>query len=107
MKIEKRGKYPGVKVHLDPDECQAFIQFGEDVQKISPSDPLASVALKPSKPTYFSVSAQIGKKMGKILVEEPDFLKERTPEQIKESLLADKAKIEKQLAAGGAWKNVE
>lgn len=112
MKIEKRGKYPGVKVHLDPEECEAFMAFAEDLKTIQQSSSLGDVPTSVVIPTFeqvsfFSISAKIGKQMNKLIKDEPDFLKERTPEQIKESLLADQAKIVKQLAAGGGWKQVD
>lgn len=106
MKIERRGKYPGVKVHLDPEECEAFIKFADD--KLTADHPISDAP--PAKPTYFSVSLKIGKKMKKIMADAPDFLSDRTPEQVKESLLKDHAKIQEQLKAMDEkkdWKTVQ
>jgi hypothetical protein len=107
MKIEKRGKYPGVKVHLDPEECEAFLQFAEDVAKSALPVPTNTLLVQD---TFFSVSLKIGKKMLKLRDEAPNFLKERTPLEIEQALLKDKQKIEQQLQAGianGAWKQVD
>jgi hypothetical protein len=103
MKIEKRGKYPGVKVHLEPEECEAFLGLAKDVE-------LGMGLLQPTTPSYFTVALKIGKKMKKIAADDPTFLTERTPEQIEAALLKDKQKIEQQLQAGianGAWKQVD
>lgn len=102
MKIEKRGKYPGVKVHLDPEECEAFIGLAKDAAQVE--------ILKTPVKTYLTISLKIGKKLMGIAKDEPDFLIERTPEQVKESLLKDQAKIVEQLKAmdtGKDWKKVE
>lgn len=99
MKIEKRGKYPGVKVHLEPDEVGAFIKLAEDFLKIGRK-------LHKETVDYFTISVRIGKKILKVQSTEPDLLTERTPEQVKAALLRDKAKIEAQLNAGEGWKDV-
>lgn len=103
MKIEKRGKYPGVKVHLDPDECEAFSSLASYAEKTE--------ILKGTKPlSYLNVAIKIGHKLLKIAKEDPSFIEERTPEQVKESLMKDKKKIEEQLNAMGTgkdWKKVE
>lgn len=112
MKIEKRGKYPGVKVHLDPAECEKLMEFAKDIQVAFLTGNTSSNKLEVELPaldqtSFFSISYKIGKQMNKLISKDPDFLKERTPEQVKESLLKDKEKIEKQLAAGAGWKQVE
>lgn len=102
IKIEKRGKYPGVKVHLEPDECEAFINLAKDAEKVE--------LIKSPVKSYLTVAIKIGKKMLSVAAEQPDFLIERTPEQVKESLLKDQAKIEEQLKAMGMgkdWKKVQ
>ena len=109
MKIEKRGKYPGVKVHLEPEECEAFIALAENASQAGML-PVGGMPLSKPDPTYFTVALKIGKKMKKIAADDPDFLTERTPEQIEAALLKDKQKIELQLQAGianGAWKQVD
>jgi hypothetical protein len=105
MKIEKRGKSPGVKVHLDPEECEAFIELVKDTEMSQAHGQHLVI-----KDTYFTVALKIGKKLKKIAEDEPDFLSERTPEQIKASMLKDLEKINAQLKAGiddGSWKHVE
>ena len=103
MKIEKRGKYPGVKVHLEPDEVLPFKQLAEDAAK-------AGKSYAGTPMNYFVIALKMGRKILAVEKECPDLLDKRTPEQIRESLLKDQAKIAKQLAAGiesGAWMKVE
>ena len=86
MKAESRGKYPGLKLHLDDNECKAllagdFPKFKEKVTKIIQSE----------------------------LAEKPAMLEARTTAQVVQSLEKDQAKIVQQLAAikgGKNWKKV-
>ena len=91
MKIEARGKYPGIKVHLDETEVQAVLNTVQQTAKNS----------------ALSFVNKLGQKILTLLADEPSLLKPRTPEQIKQSieeelekLSAKKAKIE----AGLDWK---
>ena len=81
MKIEKRGKYAGVKVHLEPDEVEVFLRLDADVAK----SPTLKQAIE-KEITYFSLSAKLGKKIKHLLIEEPDLLQPRTEEEIKAEL---------------------
>jgi hypothetical protein len=77
VKIEKRGKYPGVKVHLDRDEVRVFLgQMGG----------------------YPDLVAKLRREIEKELKEHPDLLEERTPEQIKEELQLELRKAQEKLA---------
>ena len=98
MKIEKRGKYPGVKIHLEPDEVAVLTKLATDFKAIG--KPLSDVL------DYFTLSVKMGKKILKQVTADPSMLIERTPAQVTEALLRDKAKIEAQLAAGEGWKDV-
>jgi len=70
MKIEKRGKYPGVKVHLEPEEVKAFMESATyDKSDYNP---------------MMVLSRKLGKKLNALVKEEPDTLTERTPEQVAE-----------------------
>lgn len=98
MKIEARGKYAGVKVHLDGDEAEVFLDFikakgeGEKIQKR-----IEKFAFK------------LGGKIEALLEEKPYLLKDRTEEQIEAALTSDAEKIEAQLKVlkkGGDWKKV-
>lgn len=95
MKIEARGKYAGVKVHLDGDEAAMFLDFTKGETK---------------KADVIEFASKLGKKIHKLVGEHPNLLKERTEEEIKASLLSDKEKIENQLHAmssGEDWKKVK
>lgn len=98
-KSDRRGKYPGCKIHMDDKDCQEFLDWytkykvGEEVE-----------------PEAVGFAKRIAKSIKVILTEHPDLLKERTPEQVEESLLRDKKKIEEQLAvkaSGKDWKAVK
>lgn len=102
MKIEARGKYPGVKVHLDGEEAQMFLDFIGNQTAIKVTEK--------ANPTVAQFATKLGKKVQKLIGEFPNLLSERTPEQIKESLNGDLEKIHDQLAAmssGKDWKKVK
>lgn len=111
MKIEKRGKYPGVKVHLEPDECQAFIAFAKDAEvALNKSNSIEHFTGHSGPPTYFSISQKIGSKLAKLMVDEPNLLIERTEDEILASMEKDLAKINQQKAAIAMkkdWKQVQ
>ena len=98
MKIEPRGKYAGVKVHLDGEEAGMFLKWAESAHPFTQPDAIIKFASK------------LGNKVQKLIKEVPNLLEDRTEEQIKEALTGDAAKIEKQLAAlekGKDWKKVD
>lgn len=97
MKIEARGKYAGVKVHLDGEEAKEFLQWVE--HKVEKTDT-----------PVIKFAAKLGGKIAKLMKEVPNLLEDRTEEQIQEALTSDAEKIEKQLAAikkGKDWKKVD
>lgn len=103
-KLEKRGKYAGVKVHLDGPECQALLDWykGWKNQK--------TMSIVDSSGFPFEFTRPIAKAIKNLLAENPDLLKDRTEAQIAEALAKDKAKIEKQQLAIKSkkdWKEVE
>ena len=97
LKAEPRGKYAGTKLHLD----------GPDSQEILDWYKLYKSGNAKGSPIPEAFAKATAKAIRDLLVENPDMLKDRTPEEIKASLLKDKAKIEKQLQAGKDWKKVE
>jgi len=103
MKIERRGKYPGVKVHLEPEEIAPFLALADDIEAAG----LHSGKKSTDTPDYITISIKIGKRIRKEMDTHPDLLKERTPAQVKEALLKDQAKITAQLKAGKDWKHVD
>ena len=100
MKIEIRPKHEGVKLHLDGKETQELL----DWYKLYKSGNAGSTV---SGAVPLKFTKQVAKAIKQLLAEHPDMLTERTPEQVKAALLKDKVKIEKQLKAGAAWKEVE
>ena len=96
MSIFPRGKYAGVKIHLDGEETAEILQYFETAKGIPVSLPHKHVI-------------RLGKKIKALMFEVPDLLKERTEEQVKKALLKDQAKIVEQLEAlqqGEDWKHV-
>lgn len=92
MQIERRGKYPGVKVHLDEDECK-------QLAALATSEPLTGN--KTSK-----VVMKLAGKIAAQLKEDKTTLQARTEEEIITELQTERDKaIEKlsKLAAGKAW----
>lgn len=93
MKVEPRGKYPGVKIHLDAEETTLLM----DVFECLDTDPT-------------TIPRQILKKIKCLMEEEPNLLTSRTPEQIAAALKKEEvAAREKQkvLAAGQDWTKVK
>lgn len=124
MKIETRGKYPGVKIHLDPDECQKLESGVLDLKSLP--DPEKAVAdgwvawhkwldhADSGAIVELLTTARLGMKMGKMVKElqeeNPDLLTERTPEQIAAILAKESEKARLQLEAlkkGANWKKIE
>lgn len=92
MKVEPRGKYAGVKLHLDENEVKALLDAHKSGKLTVPV--VADMAQ--------SVSAQ--------LMKDPNMLQARTQAQIIKALKRDQKKISEQLAAidgGKDWKTVE
>ena len=102
MKIEARGKYPGVKVHLDGDEAKEFLNY-----RLAEKKGIAEGSLLNFPPTF---AQKLGKKIEKLIEEVPHLLEERTEEQILASMEKDLEKIEEQkkaIAKGKDWKKVK
>lgn len=96
MKAEARGKFSGVKIHLDAEECKEILAYYHSAH---PVDTFNTASHK--------FVTKLGKKIKALLVEHPDLLEERTEEQVQAALLRDHGKIEKQLEAlanGLDWK---
>lgn len=103
IKAEPRGKYAGVKLHLDEVDSKELL----DWYKLYNSGNAGST-VSGAVPLKFSI--QICKAIRDLLLEHPDMLKSRTPAQIKAALEGDQAKIQQQLQAlakGKDWKLVQ
>ena len=101
MKIEARGKYAGVKVHLDGDEAQQFL----DLVRLKGEGKQANKA----EERAITFAHKLGKKIDKLIEEVPNLLEDRTEEQIQASMEKDLDKIleqKKAIAAGKDWKKV-
>ena len=100
MKIERRGKYPGVKLHLDGDECKALAHTTD------------SGFL--NRPEFSHISGEmmreIRKAVAKAIKEDPTLLDERTEEEIKATLMKEYVESEKKLKHikdGLDWKKIK
>lgn len=86
MKIEPRGKYPGIKVHLDEKEAETFLTLFDTVGIID--DSYLSLFMFPAThEQVLKLTSKIGQAIRKLLTESPDVLKDtRTPEEIRAAL---------------------
>lgn len=103
MKIEPRGKYGGVKIHLEPEECELFLALAGKIGTYAPEN-------EELKKQIFGFSSKMGMKIKDLLAKEPDLLAERTPEQVKAILAkeVEKAKMQlDQVNAGLSHKEVD
>ena len=99
-KIEKRGKYAGVKAHLSGPECQMLLDWRKKAKQEGIID--TNTAVKFVK--------DLAKAIDGLQQEYPDLLKDREPEEVEAALKKDAAKIAEQLAAlnkGKDWKQVK
>lgn len=101
-KAEKRGKYAGVKVHLDGPECKALLVWLEHRSKHGETVAINTEAVKFAK--------TIAKTIRDLRAEFPKLLEDRTEEEVVEALKKDQAKIVEQLGSiknGKNWKEVK
>ena len=92
MKAEARGKYGGVKVHLDGDEAGVFLAAYRTggINHVNEAH---------------KFQVKLGEKIDHLLKEIPNLLDDRTDEQIREAMERDLAKIHDQQAAMGEGKD--
>ena len=84
MKIEPRGKYAGVKVHLDIEDVKVFLDWVSEKHTDSTFGDVVSFSLR------------LKKKLLGLVGEYPNVLKERTKEEIQAALeLEQEAATEK------------
>lgn len=103
IKVEARGKYPGVKVHLDREHCEILLALAADYKK-------AGNDKKQAAPSYFSLAVGIGKKIASLKEEMPNLLEERTEEQIHATLSKELIESQEKLAAigkGADWTKIK
>lgn len=90
IKFERRGKYPGVKIHLDREECEKVLSGDKQVRK--------------------AVFKDITEQLHEHIKKDPTLLEERTEEEIKATLMKEFVESEKKLAHikdGLDWKKVK
>lgn len=98
MKVDSRTKYAGVRFHLDENECSVLLEWYRKLK--AGSSPMFPVALV----------KDAGRRLNKLVEKDPDVLKQKTIEQVKEALAASGEKVGKQLAAikaGKEWQKVK
>lgn len=96
IKCEIRGKYAGAKIHLEPAECQLLMKLAK-----SPTPSLFKQAGE--------LANKIGVKLNKLLVEHPNFLKERTQAEIQHELEVEFQSAKEKISAlksGGNWQSI-
>lgn len=85
FKLERRGKYGGVKVHLDPDHCINLAKWVEKNDKAQ----LAHFCMK------------VGQDVVALMEKDPTLLKPRSPEEIQAELKEEQVKATMKLAKAG------
>ena len=113
MKIETRGMYPGVKVHLDPEECEALIQASEKAPLSGGKDTVESLEIfqEPGQLVIkvLNFSKKMGKSIKELLQENPNLLAPRTDAEIAAILAKEAEKAQLQLnaiKAGTKWQKI-
>lgn len=102
MKLEPRGKYAGIKIHLDKDETEHIL--GLNAKATSPHD----VNTQNFKSREFVI--KLGKKIHRLMQEHPDLLKDKSDEDVAKMLEYEAEKASKKLVAlksGKQWQNVK
>lgn len=115
MKIESRGKYPGVKVHLDPDEAMILINLAKDADKANGTEDTSHPAwpisgLGKSAKNFVGLSIKLGGKIRDLLADVPNLFEERTEDQILATLSKEAIESKMKLDAIGAkadWKKIK
>lgn len=107
IKIEERGKYGGVKVHLDSKECELFLKFGiEEEDCAAPIEGCCihtDASIHQDEPhvaeleAFGSIVRSIGRGIADKLKENPALLTARTPEQVAAILAKEVEKATLQL----------
>lgn len=93
MKLERRGKYPGVKLHLDGEECEKLLSHES-----------------PFHGGSGEILLMIYHQVQKAIEDDPTLLEERSEEEIKATLMKEFVESEKKLAHikdGLDWKKVK
>jgi hypothetical protein len=99
VKVEKRGKYGGVKIHLDANECYTILGT-----TAPDADEHVILIVAPA------IISKMSRKITELLEEEPDLLADRTEEEIIAILAkeSEKAALQlKQAKSGSDWKKVD
>lgn len=99
MEIERRGKYPGVKVHLDPEEIEAINKLADFLKII---DPVKSTSARPGQKLIIKLDSKIAAQVA----EDPTTLAKRTEDEIRATLEKERDSAIKKLAAmddGKEW----
>ncbi len=99
MKLEPRGKYPGVKIHLDEKEVEALKVSGQLIG----GEPIPNLTVDHP---FYRFGQKLSRKIHALMAEHPDLLMPRTPEQIKAELQLEQQKAADKLAKmaeGAKW----
>jgi hypothetical protein len=108
IKVERRGKYGGVKIHLDAEESKQLMDFSNDGNLVFDAIVASNSLIHLKMP--LKLAMQMGKKINQLAEEDPDLLKDRTPEEVAAILAKESEKAGMQLNAlknGKDWKKVD
>lgn len=90
MKLEPRGKFGGVKVHLDSKECQSFMDYAKEIHG-------KGGLINQNLSNPFQMTVVIGTKIAKLLAKHPDLLEDKSEDHIKEILMSEAEKAQAKL----------
>lgn len=104
MHIERRGKYPGVKIHLTKDECLRLLDLIEQLDQAKATHAPAADAL--SRRGLYKHAKAVARALQEELAHDPTILDERNEVEIREAMETELEKLTKKLAAfdaGEPW----
>lgn len=105
-KLEPRGKYSGVKIHLTGEESRRFMELYERIQVQHSTHAFTNYE---DENFSFKFVTSLGKKIRKLLVECPHLFEDRTKEQIEEALKTEQEQAALKLNAlqkGEKWNQI-
>ena len=103
MDLERRSKYPGVKIHLEGHECQAYLDWLEQAKLHLKGKGDIKLFETLEELVMMTYTRQIARLIKKAAKKDPNLLMPRTAEQVKAQLEKEQTKAAEKLArmAGG------
>jgi hypothetical protein len=106
MHLERRGKYPGVKIHLTKAECELLLTFLADFDRAK-AHPDRLILNASARRGLYKHGKATARAIAEALADDPTILDARNEAEIRESMETELAKLTQKLAAfdaGEPWK---